>query len=195
MTMVGVSAHGDDEMRRVYRRHVGAVYAFFATAVAGATAEDLTSATFERVLRFWSTYRPDRASERTWIMAIARNLLTDHFRRDKHRAALSTDESPALLDSIVAGDQPFERALDTGELRGWLGVLTPRQREIVALRYVGDLPATDIAAILGLTAANVHQILSRSLRQLREFVETSEGRAETGNYRHGSGRAADARSR
>jgi DNA-directed RNA polymerase specialized sigma24 family protein len=38
----------------------------------------------------------------------------------------------------------------------------------VALRYAADLPAAEIAEIVGLSSANVHQILSRSLRRLRE---------------------------
>jgi DNA-directed RNA polymerase specialized sigma24 family protein len=36
------------------------------------------------------------------------------------------------------------------------------------------LPATEIAAITGLSAANVHQIASRSLRRLRELARVSD---------------------
>ena len=46
------AAPGDvDELRRVYREHVPAVFAFFGYAVARETAEDLTASTFERVIR------------------------------------------------------------------------------------------------------------------------------------------------
>lgn len=181
----------EELVRFVYRRHVKSVYGFFACSVPHATAEDLTSMTFERVLRFWATYRPERASERTWILAIARNLLTDHFRREKRRPAISTDEVPALLESLHGTDEPVQRALDVHELRAYLASLSDRQREVIALRYVADLPASEIGAILGLTSANVHQILSRSLKQLRAQVEAADLQAEA--YGHGAADAAGGR--
>jgi RNA polymerase sigma-70 factor, ECF subfamily len=165
-----VRARHDDELRRVYREHVDAVYAFFAYAVTRAHAEDLTSATFEKVLRHWRRYDARRASERTWILAIARNQLTDHHRRQRHRAAVSLDEHPALADVLAAGDE-LQPRLDRDELRGWLADLSERERDLLALRYGADLTARDIAAITGLSEANVHQILSRSLRRLRRSAE------------------------
>lgn len=156
------------DLERVYREHVRAVYAFFAYSVARPVAEDLTSATFERVVRSWASYDYERGSERAWILTIARNLLVDHFRRSSHRDGLSTDEHPVLLDRLVDPGEPMERVLDVDELRDWLRSLGEREREILALRYAADLPAAEIAAIMGLSGANVHQILSRSLRRLRE---------------------------
>ena len=67
-----------DELHRVYREHVSAVYAFFAYSVSHHVAEELTSATFERGVRHWSRFDPSRAQDRAWILAIARTLLTDH---------------------------------------------------------------------------------------------------------------------
>ena len=160
-----------DELRRVYRTHVSAVYAFFAYAVGRSTAEDLTSAAFERVIRSWDSYDATRGSERTWILTICRNLLTDHHRRQQHRDATSLDEHPALLDSLAGPDDEYARRLARDELRSWLEALGEREREILALRYGADLKADDIAELTGLSTANVHQILSRSLRKLRSAAD------------------------
>jgi RNA polymerase sigma factor (sigma-70 family) len=162
-----------DELQHVYREHVRAVYAFFAYSVTRPVAEDLTSETFERVIRAWGRYDAGRGSERTWILSIARNLLIDHYRRSNHRDAVSTDEHPVLLEGLVAGEEAFERTLDADELRAWLSHLGERERQILALRYAADLQAADIAELVGLSPANVHQILSRSLRRLRETAEGS----------------------
>jgi RNA polymerase sigma-70 factor (ECF subfamily) len=133
----------DDELRRVFTDHVGAVYALFAYSVDRATAEDLTSATFEKVIRSWRRYDAAKAAERTWILAIARNTMIDHFRRQSHRDTTSTDEHPGLIDQLATGDDFTLRHLEA------------------------DQPANDIAEMLGLSSANVHQIISRSLRKLR----------------------------
>lgn len=155
------------DLRRVYREHVGAVFAFFGYAVSRETAEDLTSATFERVIRSWKRFDPARASERTWILAIARNQLTDHHRRQRYRAAASLDEHPMLADTLA--EEGFEaRTLLRAEVRSWLDGLNERDRQVLGLRYGADLEAAQVAALMDLSEANVHQIVSRALRRLRE---------------------------
>src|SRR4051812_41788061 len=160
----------DPELQRVYREHVSAVYAFFGYSVTRETAEDLTASTFERVIRAWSDYDPQRGPERAWVLAIARNLLTDHYRRQSHRNTVSTDEHPVLLD-VLSVDDWVETRLTRAELHAWLSQLGQREQEVLALRYGGDLRAAEIAELTGLTAANVHQIVSRSLRRLRQAAE------------------------
>lgn len=160
-------ADRDDAFRRLYRTHVRAVYAFFAYSVSTETAEDLTSMTFERALKAFDRFDPEKAGERTWLLAIARNALTDHYRRQQHRNATSTDEHPALLDRLVSSDDALARFISHESLVGWLSELGPRQQEILAMRFGADLSAREIADALEMSEANVHQITSRALRQLR----------------------------
>jgi RNA polymerase sigma-70 factor (ECF subfamily) len=164
------ASSSDDALRRVYREHVSAVFAYFSYSVARETAEDLTASTFERVIRAWRGYDPERAPERAWVLAIARNLLTDHYRRQRHRDTVSTDAHPLLLDFLTTDDWAKEH-LSRTELHEWLSELGQREQEILALRYGADMRADEIAELTGLTAANVHQIVSRSLRRLREVAE------------------------
>lgn len=159
-------AADEETLARVYRENVASVFAFFAYSVDAATAEDLTASTFERVIRSWRRFDRRRGSERTWVLTIARNLLTDHFRRQKHRQAVSIDEHPRVLDAFTS--DPIRDRLDADELRSWLSLLGERERQVLALRYGADLTAADVAALLDLSADNVHQIVSRALRRLRE---------------------------
>ena len=163
-----------DELRQVYRDHVEAVYAFFAYSVPRPVAEDLTSSTFERVLRSWASYDPRKAGVRTWILAIARNQLTDHYRRASHRNARSIDAEPALIEELSTSAAE-EDVLDRDAFRAMLARAGDREREVLALRYGADLSANEVAELLGLSSANVHQIASRALRRLRE--ELSSGSA------------------
>jgi RNA polymerase sigma-70 factor, ECF subfamily len=163
-------ARTHDELRDTYRRNVSAVYAFFSYYVGEGPAEDLTAATFERVVRSWGTFDRSLSSARTWTLAIARNILIDHHRRQQHRIGPSLDEHPALCDSLAAADDPLARRLAIDGAKEWLRELSPRQLEVVALRYGADLTAAEIAGCLGLTEANVHQISSRALRRMREVA-------------------------
>ncbi len=58
-------------------------------------------------------------------------------------------------------------------MRSWLAALPERERHVLALRYGADLSAREVGSLLELSEANVHQIISRTLRQLRsEAVRT-----------------------
>jgi RNA polymerase sigma factor (sigma-70 family) len=152
---------------RVYDEHVWRVYGFLAYRLGDRdTAEDLTQATFERALRAWSRFDPRRAPESTWLLTIARNLLIDHYRRDRSNLTEAIEEHMA---PAVAG--PEEQVTASPELVSALRRLSERDREVLALRFGGDMTGPEIAELLNLTLANVQQILSRSLRKLRGLLD------------------------
>lgn len=155
------------DFTRAYDQHVWRVYGFLAYRLRDReAAEDLTQATFERALRAWARFDPRRASESTWLIAIARNLLIDHHRRD--RSSLFEPINERLAPTVPG---PDERITTSPELLEALGQLTDRDREVIALRFGGDLTGPEIASLMDLSLANVQQILSRSLRRLRVLLE------------------------
>jgi RNA polymerase sigma-70 factor (ECF subfamily) len=155
----------------VYDEHVWRVYGFLAYRVSDRdTAEDLTQATFERALRAWPRFDSRRASERTWLLSIATNLLIDYRRRERSVLVASIDDR--LLPAVPG---PESLALGSPELLGALAELTEREQDVLALRYGGDLTGEEIAQLLGLTPDNVQQIASRSLRKLRALLAGARG--------------------
>jgi RNA polymerase sigma-70 factor (ECF subfamily) len=83
---------------------------------------------------------------------------------------VSLDEHPMLADTLAGADEA-QRRLDRDEVRSWLADLGEREQLVLALRYGADLTARDIASLTDLSEANVHQILSRTLRKLRDRAE------------------------
>jgi RNA polymerase sigma-70 factor, ECF subfamily len=158
------------ELSEIYRENVTAVYGFFSYSVGRDAAEDLTAATFERVVRAWGRFDPTRSSPRTWIFAIARNLLIDHLRRRRHGAGPSLDEHPEIMDTLVRADDPLAASLGADAIKSWLAELRPREREVLALQHCVDLSVSEIATLLDLSEANVYQISSRALRRLRSTL-------------------------
>jgi RNA polymerase sigma factor (sigma-70 family) len=164
------------EFARVYDEHVWSVYGFLAYRVRSRElAEDLTQATFERALRGWGRFDPRKASERTWLLAIARNLLVDHHRKHSGATMVEIDET-----SMPTVPGPEQLASGSPELVAALHELSDRDREVVALRFGGDLTGPEIAVLLGLQLANVQQILSRSLRRLRSLLDAANATGEAG---------------
>ena len=152
-----------------YEEQVGAVYGFFAYRLGRREdAEDLTQQTFERALRAWERFDAARAPLGVWLMTIARNLLVDHYRRGAGRREEALDD----VGEEALGSESIDLRLGVEpELAAALADLAPRDRELIALRFGGDLTGPEIAELTGLSLANVQQILSRSLRRLRGALE------------------------
>jgi RNA polymerase sigma-70 factor (ECF subfamily) len=159
-----------------YDAHVWDVYGFFAYRLARRQdAEDLTQATFERALRAWARYDPDRAQPSTWLLAIARNVLIDHWRADR------SDRHDVLdPDSDIGGSTagPESRLGLEPNVERALGELSAREREVVALRFGADLTGPEIAELTETSLASVQQALSRALRRLRGELEEPGEEAE-----------------
>jgi RNA polymerase sigma factor (sigma-70 family) len=159
-----------EEIAGLYEEEVWRVYGFFGYRVGSrADAEDLTQLTFERALRAWNRFDPDRASARTWLMSIAGNLLIDHYRRDRSTSQEPIEDHLSRRDLITED----EHVGLSPELVGALEQLSERERELIALRFGGDLTGPEIADLTELSLANVQQILSRSLRRIRAALEST----------------------
>jgi RNA polymerase sigma factor (sigma-70 family) len=157
---------------RLFDEHVWDVYGFIAYRIGNrAEAEDLTQQTFERALRSWRRFDSSRAHPRTWLLAIARNLLVDHYRRDRSKLHRHLGEG-GIAEEQLPSEQGPEAGGVSADLAAALATLSDRNREVVALRFGADLRGPEIAQMLDLSLANVQQILSRSLRRLRSELET-----------------------
>ena len=170
-----MSRRSTDAFTRIYEERVSQVYAFFGYRLGSREdAEDLTQLTFERALKAWDRFDSRRASASTWLMAIARNLLVDHYRSgDSERHQPFGPEG--VGETALGFESPQERGVGISpDLEEALSRLGKRDRELVALRFGADLSGPEIAELTGLKLANVQQILSRSLRRLRLELDSAE---------------------
>lgn len=162
----------------VYRRELPRIYNYFRYRLGDdALAEDLTSATFEKAWRARENYRRDLAAFSTWLLAIARNVATDHLRtRRWHVSYDSLHEHPAP-DSPEA---TYARQAELEQLGALLKQLNPHERELVALKYGAELNNREIAKHLRMSESNVGTTLHRIINKLRErWGGRSEGEIES----------------
>lgn len=164
------------DFRSAYEEHAWDVFGFLAyRTTSRQDAEDLTQLTFERALRAWGRFDPERASGKTWLLAIARNALIDQHRRSRAEHETSLDlAQPAQSEHLVAPGPEDSLSGLSPELASAMKRLGDAERDVLALRFGGDLVSAEIASMLGLTVANVHQITSRALRKLRAELQARQ---------------------
>lgn len=143
------------------------VYAFAAYRLGdGPDAEDVTSETFERALRYRGSYDPSKGEPVVWLLGIARRCVAEAHGR---RAA----ETPAAEERAAPGDVADDAAQRL-LLAAALGQLESGERELIALRFGADLSARQIATLLGRRTNTIEVALHRTLARLRTVLERDE---------------------
>jgi RNA polymerase sigma-70 factor (ECF subfamily) len=139
------------------------VYAYVAYRIGdGAEAEDVTSETFERALRYRDSYDPKRGEPVAWLIGIARRCIEGARLRPERVATTHEAADPVDVESETVERLTMEQAVDR---------LDERDRELIALRYGSDLSARQIGELLDLRTNAVEVALHRALARLRKLLE------------------------
>jgi RNA polymerase sigma-70 factor (ECF subfamily) len=155
------------DFERLYSEHAGTLLGFLVYRTGDrALAEDLLADTFERVLRARRPFDRRKASEKTWVYAIALNLLRDHARRTA--AGARALERVAVGGPPHAGDREFESVEDRDAIQRALVNLSLEEHEAIALRYGADLSVPEIARLTGEKLTTVEGRVYRALRRLKD---------------------------
>ena len=159
----------DDAFERLYAEHAQALYAFLSYRSGDRVlAEDLLADTFERALRARRRFDPRKASEKTWLYAIALNCLRDHARRRSAEGrALERIATAPSAGSTIEVDEIADRDL----INRSLTVLSEEEREAIALRFGSGLTVPEIAKLTGEPLTTVEGRVYRALRKLREAID------------------------
>jgi RNA polymerase sigma-70 factor (ECF subfamily) len=142
-------------------------------------AEDLMQETLLRAFRSFDTYRPEGKFQ-AWIFRIAVNLARDWIRRRPREPSLGLDDGldPAASAASTKKEIPPDAALIQGDrarrVEAALARLPQADREVLLMRYYGDLAFKDIAHAtaepLGTVLARAH----RALAKLGELIPEDE---------------------
>ena len=128
------------------------------------TAEDLAAETFERALRRWRRFDPQRASARTWLCQLARSTALDHFRAERRRRR----REDVFAAEVAESEEPVFGEGLSQEIDAAVRSLSAAEREVVVLRVVLELDGETTAGVLGIRPSAVSTRLSRALQKLEE---------------------------
>jgi RNA polymerase sigma-70 factor (ECF subfamily) len=161
-----------DGFADLYEEHARAVLRYCRLRIADpAEAEDAAALIFTRAFSAWPPADPNAA--RSWLFAIAHNVVANHYRQQATRGPQrSLDDALELRDPAAT---PLDRAIEQenrAELRAAVAELSDDQREVVELRLAG-LTGPEIAASLGKSHAAVKMLQLRAVQKLRVLMSSS----------------------
>lgn len=149
-----------------YRDALPRVYAYLFSRCGGDAdlAEELTQQAFMEAVRNAERWN-GRADLVTWIVAIGRHKLADHFRRlgrDRRRTAELHAVAELTDDPALGVNVDIQRALDG---------LPPDQRLALVLRAADGLPVRDVAAIIGRSEDATESLIRRARTAFRRAYD------------------------
>lgn len=155
-----------DILEQLYREHYGPAL-LYCMALCGneQLSQDLTADAF---VKAYLSLPGNIPSFRWWLLRVCRNLWIDHLRRQKK------DLGSDPLEQLTAPDTPETVYLRKERSRAlWraLGMLPPRDRELVTLHYFSGLTVREASQLLGLPYTAARQRMVRLRQTIRRYME------------------------
>lgn len=137
------------------------------------TARDLSADVFNRLLITLENGQGPDKSVRSWLYTCAHNMVVDHYRRRNFRAHLPLPEQ--LADADANPVLEAEAHIDASQVRQAMETLTPDQRQVITLKFLGEFSNVEIAEIMDKPVGAVKQLQFRGLASLqRQLIPTKE---------------------
>ena len=163
-SLIADAARGDPAaLAVIYDTYAQRVYRYFHSRLGNAAdAEDLCAQTFLALLEALPRYR-HRGQFAAWLFQIARHKAIDHFRRQHPVSAmeesLADPQAGKLMENVID-----KEAVE--QLKRLFQSLDEEERELLRLRYVGELSFVEMAALLGRKEDAVRKSVQRILNRL-----------------------------
>ena len=156
-------------MSALYAEHADALFFFARRYVLDrGRAEDVVQETLLRAWRHLGQLDGDRGNPRAYLLTVARNVITDHWRADQRRPRTVAGDEMLLT---VPTDDDIDAAVESWVIAEALRRLTPEHRQVIQLLYYEGRTVTDAATRLGVPAGTVKSRSYYAVRALRALFE------------------------
>lgn len=167
--IIAESLRDPDAFVGIFDRHSSVVSRYLTRRVGVDLAQDLTVETFLIAFRRRARYQTDRPDARPWLLGIASNLASRHWRSERRRlVAYARAASPATREHDESSYVDTAVSLTAG-----LAKMGQRDREALLLHVWAGLSYSDIAQALDIPMGTVKSRIGRARRVLREQLADS----------------------
>lgn len=135
--------------------------------------DNLLGEVWLQVARNVGTFDGDEDGFRSWVFMIAHHRMIDERRRRTRRPQdlVGDDARDDWAGATGSAEDSALIEVETSEVLGMLDQLTEQQRDVLALRVIGDLTVEQVAEIVGKRPGAVKALQRRALRTLRKKIE------------------------
>lgn len=165
--MIAQNTGTEQRFIKLYKSYIDEVYQFIhaRSGFDAPVAEDITQDVFLDVFKGLDKFK-GLCSERTWVFKIARNKLSDFYRKQysKEYETCDIDEVRQVPDSAQDIDLQMEKSFEAGFVRECLAKLPVQYRIILLMKYVDGKSVNQIAEITNKSHKATESMLQRAKR-------------------------------
>ena len=169
---------GDKEaFAQLYENYFDKIYRYVVLKIGKADAEDVTQQVFIKALQAIASFKWQGIPFSAWLFRIAHNQVVDYLRKEKKVIKVPLNESSSRSDSDP--QQMAERSLDIEQLISATRQLTRAQREVIGLRFAGELSVAETARVMSKSEGAIKALQHSAIVALRKTM------SRTGNNEQG----------
>ena len=169
--LVARAREGDaDALTEIWQAHAPAVAGYF-RAHGVEDADDLTSEVFLGVFAKIKSFRGGDEDLRTFVFSVAHHRWVDDVRRRARRGIMDPYDADADPRSVPSAEADALSGIEAQRARELVAALPPDQREVMLLRFFGDLTLEQTASSVGKRVEAVKALQHRALARLRKILE------------------------
>jgi RNA polymerase sigma-70 factor (ECF subfamily) len=164
---------GDKEaFAQLYENYFDKIYRYVVLKIGKADAEDVTQQVFIKALQAIASFKWKGVPFSAWLFRIAHNQVVDYLRKEKKMVKVPLNESSSRSDSDP--QQMAERSLDIEQLISATQQLTRAQREVIGLRFAGELSIAEVAKTMNKSEGAVKALQHSAIVSLRKTMSRNE---------------------
>jgi len=153
-------------LRAIYEEYRTMIYStVFDILHSREDSEDIASEFFIKLWNAAGSYRPGNG-HRAWMITIARNMAKDFLRKHEHEVL--TDEIP---EDQETGTDAYREAESSLAYRQMVACLDPAEREVINLKFIGELTFREIAEQLGKPQGTVSWLYNKAIEKMKGAVK------------------------
>ncbi len=174
-TLIQLAKNGDAEaFGCLYELYFVPVFRYIYLRVKGREeAEDLAQNVFLKVYQSISSFQEQGKSPLAYFFTVARNAVIDHWKKKKS-ASVDPQAISEMPDPAENPQELTEKDITIKTIHQAIQQLTDDQREVIIMKFINELPNSEIAGLLGKTEDAVRQLQCRALRTLRQQLKDSK---------------------
>lgn len=178
-------------LRKIYEAYIKLIYAVvYNTVGRREDAEDITSEFFIKLIRVAESFKKG-SPHKTWLVTIAKNMSIDFLRKNGREILVDirqddTEQSEDVIDKAARGKNAVKngagnegsdvekKVVLAEDMRQALETLSPKEREIVHMKLLGELRFKDISEATKQPMGTVTWLYNQGIKKLRRCLSGYE---------------------
>ncbi len=133
-----------------------------------ADGEDIAGDVFLKAIDSLGSYEKRGIPMQAWLFKIAHNLVVDFLRQSSKRKTVDIDSVTVRSEESL--EKITENNIEVEKVKEAMEELTREQREVISLRFFGELTSKETAAIMGKSDGAVREMQRAATVKLRALL-------------------------